>query len=85
MQYPINDEMLRYDEQINSNNFDAFNLHSLTKKNSLYFMLQYMYQKFNFADQLNINSQKYVKFSLRLQQAYRENPYHSSIHAADVV
>mmetsp|Transcript_7727 Transcript_7727/g.7145 ORF Transcript_7727/g.7145 Transcript_7727/m.7145 type:complete len:86 (+) Transcript_7727:73-330(+) len=85
MQYPINEEMLKYDEQINSNNFDAFNLHSLTKKNSLYFMLQYMYQKFNFADQLNMNSQKFVKFSLRLQQAYRENPYHSSIHAADVV
>jgi cAMP-specific phosphodiesterase 4 len=32
-----------------------------------------------------MDSQKYVKFSLRLQNAYRENPYHSSVHAADVV
>eukprot|EP00349_Pseudokeronopsis_sp_Brazil_P002326 CAMPEP_0202972114 /NCGR_PEP_ID=MMETSP1396-20130829/33502_1 /ASSEMBLY_ACC=CAM_ASM_000872 /TAXON_ID= /ORGANISM="Pseudokeronopsis sp., Strain Brazil" /LENGTH=215 /DNA_ID=CAMNT_0049702179 /DNA_START=1064 /DNA_END=1711 /DNA_ORIENTATION=- len=47
--------------------------------------MQYVYQKFTFAEQLKINSQKFVKFSLRLQQAYRDNPYHSSIHAADVV
>ena len=48
-------------------------------------MLQYMYQKFHYGEQLQMDSQKYVKFSLKLQQAYRENPYHSSIHAADVV
>ena len=44
-----------------------------------------MFQKFSFGEQLGIDSNKFVKFSLRLQQAYRENPYHTSIHAADVV
>jgi len=66
MQYPINEEMLKYDEEINSNNFNGYNLHNSTKKNSLYFMMQYMYQKFNFQDQLKIDSQKFMKFSLRL-------------------
>lgn len=29
----------RFDKQINSNNFNGFDLHTATKNNSLYFML----------------------------------------------
>ena len=43
MEYPVNDDMVKYDEYINSNNFNCFNLHNSTKKNSLYFMLQYVF------------------------------------------
>ncbi len=43
-----------------------------------------MFQKFNFREQLNIDNQKWVKFSMKIQSAYRDNPYHTSIHAADV-
>ncbi|MFS8159653.1 MAG: hypothetical protein ACMG6E_05470 [Candidatus Roizmanbacteria bacterium] len=85
MEYPVNEDMVKYDEQINSNNFNCFDLHNQTKKNSLYFMLQYVFQKFNFGEQLSIDNQKWVKFSMKLQSAYRDNPYHTSIHAADVI
>jgi hypothetical protein len=44
LEYPITDEMLCYiDDSINSNNFNCFDLNNATKKNSLYFMLQYVY------------------------------------------
>lgn len=35
--------ILEFEDHINSNNFNAFDLHQLTKQNSLYFMLQYVY------------------------------------------
>lgn len=65
--YPVmNSDMLRVEEMINSNDFDCFELHTLTKKNSLYFMLQYLYQKYNFKDQMLINPVKFQKFALKL-------------------
>lgn len=82
---PLKAEMLKFDSMINSNNFDAYELHRETKKNSLYFMLQYVHKKFHLGDSLNIDHQKFTKFSLKLQAAYREVFYHSSVHAADVL
>lgn len=78
-------EISLIDLAINSNDFNAFDLHSLTKRNSLYFMLLYMFHKFQFEEQIRFNSNKYQRFSKRLQSAYRENPYHNAVHAADVL
>lgn len=77
--------MMKFDNMINSNNFNAFELHKETKMNSLYFMLQYVSKKFNFELKLDMDPKKYMKFSQKLQTAYREVPYHTSVHAADVV
>jgi cAMP-specific phosphodiesterase 4 len=57
---------------INSNNFNAFDLHNVTKKNSLYFMMQYMFQKFDIGEQVRLDSGKYQKLSLKMQGAYRD-------------
>ena len=38
-EYPIPEELLKYETLINSNNFNAFELHKETKNNSMYFML----------------------------------------------
>lgn len=83
--HPVTKEILKIEQSINSNNFNAFEVHNITKKNSLYFIMQYVFQKFEFNDQLKINSHKYQTFSIKMQSSYRENPYHTSIHAADVV
>ena len=40
---PISDDIMRFDAMINSNNFNCFELHNVTKKNSLYFIMQYMF------------------------------------------
>ena len=72
------------EELVNSNNFNCFELHSLTKKNSLYFMLQYVYQKYNFEEHMDISPIKFQRFSQKLQSAYRDNIYHTSVHGADV-
>ena len=52
-------EIVQFENLINSNNFNAMDLHHATKKNSLYFMLQYVYQKFEFGEQLRIDAKKY--------------------------
>ena len=74
---------------INSNNFNAFDLHNVTKRNSLYFMMQYMFQKFDIGEQLRIDPAKYQRLSLKMQGAYRDTIpsviYHNSIHGADVL
>ena len=36
-------DIVQFEALINSNNFNAFELHTATKKNSLYFMMQYVY------------------------------------------
>jgi len=79
-----------FESTINSNVFNAFELHGITKNNSLYFMLQYMYQKFEFGSQLKgFEAAKYQNLSLSIQGAYRDSDptvrYHTSFHAADVV
>lgn len=52
-------------------------------------MMQYVYQKFDFAEQLRMEVSKFQTFSLKLQSSYRDNDpnvrYHNSIHAADVL
>eukprot|EP00347_Sterkiella_histriomuscorum_P012408 403368693 len=79
-------EIMDYEEQINSNNFNAFDLHRMTKQNSLYFMLQYTFQKFEMQSSLKFDPIKFQTLSLKLQATYRsENHYHTAIHAADVV
>lgn len=83
--YPVTKEVMMFENSINSNNFNAFELHSVTKKNSLYFMLQYVYQKFSFGESLKIKANKFQFFSTKLEAAYRDNIYHTAIHAADVL
>jgi len=37
--HPVTKEIMQFEHLINTNDFDAFELHSVTQKNSLYFML----------------------------------------------
>lgn len=85
IQKPTDHNVKAFDNMINSNHFNAFELHQETKKNSLYFMLQYVNRKFHLEKDLQINPLKYQKFSQKLQAAYRDVSYHSSVHAADVI
>lgn len=85
MEYPPLKDIMQFETQINSNNFDAFELHQVTKKNSLYFMLQYIYQRFDMGEQLHFDTTKFQVLSMKLQAAYRDNMYHNAVHAADVV
>ena len=65
-EYPATKDIMHFESLINSNDFNAFELHSLTKNNSLYFMLQYMYQRFDFSEQLAIDQNKYQVLSMKL-------------------
>ena len=43
-------EILRLDLNINTNNFNAYELHTATKSSSLYFMMQYVFERFEFEE-----------------------------------
>lgn len=45
--------------------------------------MNYYYRYYNF-EQLNINETKYMNLIYNIQKNYNDNPYHNSIHAADV-
>ena len=56
-----------FETTINSNIFNAFELHGITKNNSLYFMLQYMFQKFEFGSKIKgFEPGKYQNLSLNI-------------------
>ena len=56
--HPVTKEVVKMEQAINSNAFNGFELHAVSKNNSLYFMLQYVYQRYNFMDTLKVNSHK---------------------------
>ena len=52
-------------------------------------MMQYMYQKYQFRDELKFDQSKFQTLSLKVQAAYRDSDpnvsYHTSTHGADVI
>ena len=48
-------------------------------------MMQYVYQKFDFNEAVKIDVTKYQTLSMKLQSSYRDNLYHTSVHAGDVL
>jgi|LauGreDrversion4_2_1035121.scaffolds.fasta_scaffold266947_3 hypothetical protein len=64
---PGSKEISLFETTINSNIFNAFELHGITKNNSLYFMLQYMFQKFEFGSKIKgFEPGKYQNLSLNI-------------------
>ena len=62
---------------INSNNFNAFDINQATNGNALYFMLRYMYIKYDFGENCNISEEKWTNLSRKLQVTYRDTKYHN--------
>ncbi len=86
LEIPMPDSLSGFEEHLNSNNFDAHALNDTTRRNVLYFILKYMFAKYEMADALGIDPRNWGALAKRLQRAYRDtNPYHNYVHAADVV
>lgn len=69
-----------------TNNYDAFAMQKTLEGNLLTFNLLYCYQKYNWKETIpQLDEQLFKNLAYRLQSSYRDNFYHSSVHAADVV
>mmetsp|Transcript_21470 Transcript_21470/g.35503 ORF Transcript_21470/g.35503 Transcript_21470/m.35503 type:complete len:777 (+) Transcript_21470:186-2516(+) len=66
--------------------FDLAGVHNLTKTGTLSTVAFAAFQKFGLFRKLRIDENKFVCFVTAVQEAYDDkNPYHNSLHAADVV
>ena len=66
--------------------YDAFLIDKSTGGNLLYFTLMYVFNKLDWSSAISsLDTQKFKNLAYRLQMSYRNNYYHSQIHAADVV
>jgi len=69
-----------------TNNYNAFYINKALEGNVLTFNLLYCYQKFQWKNTIpQLDEQLFKNLAYRLQTSYRDNYYHSSVHAADVV
>jgi hypothetical protein len=64
--------------------FDIFNLRALSSGNELVISINFLMEKKDFYNKLNIDKFKFRKYSIIIQQMYNPIPYHNKSHAADV-
>lgn len=66
-------------------NFDIFLFDRLTNGESLVCVLQHVFHKYGLTELFGLDSLRFCKFAGLVQEAYyTRNPYHVSVHAADV-
>ena len=62
--------------------FDVFNLRTKSNGNELVATINYLMEINNFYTKLNITKEKFVKYSITIQNLYNPIPYHNKTHAA---
>eukprot|EP00993_Chasmostoma_nieuportense_P004801 NODE_544_length_2098_cov_73.644850_g504_i0.p1 GENE.NODE_544_length_2098_cov_73.644850_g504_i0~~NODE_544_length_2098_cov_73.644850_g504_i0.p1 ORF type:complete len:625 (+),score=213.59 NODE_544_length_2098_cov_73.644850_g504_i0:88-1962(+) len=65
--------------------FDVFALHKCTNGGSLFMTAYYLLYKYGLVKQFEINETILVNFLQAVESSYHANPFHNSMHAADVL
>eukprot|EP00519_Triparma_laevis_P008382 CAMPEP_0182514588 /NCGR_PEP_ID=MMETSP1321-20130603/36023_1 /TAXON_ID=91990 /ORGANISM="Bolidomonas sp., Strain RCC1657" /LENGTH=434 /DNA_ID=CAMNT_0024721815 /DNA_START=25 /DNA_END=1329 /DNA_ORIENTATION=+ len=70
--------------------FDVFELHRITNNHSLWFIAMILFEHYKVIDIFQINTAYLSNLLLHMEESYcydksTPNPYHNSIHAADVL
>ena len=65
--------------------FDMFAFHERSGNNSLLFITLEACRRLKLKQDIRPNSQAFGLFLADVQRGYLSNPYHNSVHAADVV
>ncbi|CAG9316785.1 unnamed protein product [Blepharisma stoltei] len=72
--------------QIGKNwNFDTFFLKECTENKPLLITGKYCAKKYRLDEAFSIQEKIYIEFFEKLESLYKQNPYHNSTHAADVL
>ena len=79
-------ELLSILNQLGRNwNFDMFFLHEITKGKPLSVTGRFCLSKFDLSEKFGIAENTAANFFSALEAQYKDNPYHNSIHGADVL
>lgn len=78
-------DLIGFNDYFKQEAYDAFKMDRATGNNLLSFTLAYIYNKLNWkAEMPLVNEERFLNLAVHMQKAYRNNFYHSHIHAADV-
>lgn len=72
-------------EKVNDWNFDVFKLRDLTDGQTLFITAYTLFVKYDLLHKFHIPEETLVGFLKEVQGGYHTNPYHNSMHAADVL
>ncbi|KAJ3121123.1 cAMP-specific 3',5'-cyclic phosphodiesterase 4D, partial [Irineochytrium annulatum] len=73
------------DENLYSVDFDIFYLQELTDGRPLYFLSLYLLEKYDLLSSFKIDEEKARSFFRSVERNYKPQPFHNSVHAADVL
>lgn len=78
------DKVSRLLADIELHSFDIFELRTATSGNELVTVINYLMDKHDFYNKLNIVKDKFRKYSIVIQSMYNPIAYHNKTHASDV-
>ena len=73
-----------YWKDINTLDFNCFKFDELARGRALPLLLNYIFYNQNLYSKTGIQEKKLLNFANKIQEGYRDNPYHNRIHAFDV-
>jgi 3'5'-cyclic nucleotide phosphodiesterase len=65
--------------------FNVFSYSKLADGHDLACMAQFLFQRKDFFELLDIDNDVFQEFIMKIQAGYLPNPYHTQTHAADVL
>lgn len=83
----INDKYAKVVSELNrisDLSFNVFNLSSASDNQELFFLMNHLFNFYKFDESLKINKNTFRNYFHAVNQAYRKNSYHNSIHGCDV-
>ena len=65
--------------------YDTFQLNEASNGRPLSSLAFFLFKKMGLISKFKLNEARLARFLLRIEDGYKDNPYHSRIHAADVL
>lgn len=72
-------------KNINEIDYNCFIIEELSGGQALSYLMIHIFQINGLFDKLRIDFSVFSSFVLRIQNGYKDNPYHNKLHAFDVV
>jgi hypothetical protein len=80
---PFENKLMKNLDCLLLESFDIFQFNTDCNENSIFVLMNYYYHFYNF-ENLRIPESKFMNLVFNIENNYNRNPYHNSIHAADV-
>lgn len=72
-------------ESIDNWAFDVFEFERCSHGQPLFILSRILFEKLSLISALGLSEQTVINFSIEVEKGYPDNPYHNSLHAADVL